>query len=65
LYLVAALNSQISQPGHTTTAACSDGTTGGASVPAPLTNGAPVTCTFTSMRHSTPLRLYLPGVRKQ
>lgn len=56
--------SQISQPGHTTVAACSDGTTGGASVTVTLANDAPVTCTFTATYQSPLLRTYLPTVRR-
>jgi dipeptidyl aminopeptidase/acylaminoacyl peptidase len=56
--------SQIAMPGYTTTAVCSNGVTGGASVTLTLANDTPVTCTFTSTYQSTPVRLFLPAVRR-
>lgn len=57
--------SQITRPGYTTTAACSDGATGGAAVTVTLAGDSAVTCTFTSTFRATPLSVYLPAVRKQ
>lgn len=57
--------SQITRPGYTTTATCSDGATGGAAVTVTLANDAAITCTFTSTFRATPLSVYLPAVRKQ
>ncbi len=57
--------SQISQPGYSTTVACSNGATGGSSVTVTLANDAPVTCTFMATYLFTPLRTFLPTVGKE